>query len=226
MPIKDGVKIKESSLTSGTGTLDLEGAEYGHNTLADEIGDGNSMVYLLLDANGLAWEMGVGTLTAGSPDTFSRDTVLRSSNSDSLVALSSPSGSNKHLLINAPVPGYATGDVDFLANALFNVKDKVQTPDISSGVLTLNYKLGGMAVVTLDENVTSITVSNVPAGGAMTVYFVQDATGGRTVDFSGFKTAGGEGITLSTDADARDIVVFITSDGTNYDAGLYGAAFA
>lgn len=226
MALKDGARIKESSLTSGTGTLNLEGAEYGHVSLADAVGDANQMAYWLLDASGLAWEMGIGTFTAGSPNTFSRDTILKSTNSDAAINLSAPAGANKHVLFNAPLPGFATGDVDFLAQAVFNVRDKVQTPTIASGVLTVDYKNGGMAIVTLTENITGITVSNVPAGGAMTVYFNQDATGGRSVDFTGFNTAGGAGIALSADANARDIVVFITPDGTNFDAGLYGAAFA
>lgn len=226
MPLKNGARIKESTLTTGTGALSLEGAESGYRSIVAGIGTGNQMMYWLLDANGIGWEMGIGTITDGDPDTFSRDTVLKSSNADAAIDLSAPSGAGKHILFNAPIPGFGDGDVDFNGLSIYNVADKVQTVASDAGVLTLDYKNGGTAIVTLTEAITSIVVNNVPAGGAMTVYFIQDATGGWAVDFTGFRTAGGNGVSLSTDPNAEDVVVFITKDGSTFDAGLFGAAFA
>ena len=71
--VKD--RIKESSSTTGQGTLTLGGAETGFRTFAD-IGDGNTTYYAIVDGNN--FEVGIGTYTA-SGTTLSRDTVLQTS---------------------------------------------------------------------------------------------------------------------------------------------------
>lgn len=67
-------RVKESSTTTGTGTLTLGGAFPGYQTFSAAFGNGVE-VYYVIDA-GAAWEIGIGTTGAG---TLSRDTVLRSS---------------------------------------------------------------------------------------------------------------------------------------------------
>lgn len=73
-------RVKETSTTTGTGTLTLGGAETGYQTFSSAIGNGNTCYYAItLDS---AWEVGIGTVGAG---TLARTTVLQSSNSDALV---------------------------------------------------------------------------------------------------------------------------------------------
>ena len=81
--VKD--RVRESTTTTGTGTLTLGGAETGFQSFS-VIGDGNTTYYAIV--GGSEWEVGIGTYTA-SGTTLSRDTVLESSNSGSLVTLSS-----------------------------------------------------------------------------------------------------------------------------------------
>jgi len=76
-------RVLETSTTQGTGTLNLAGATTGYQSFVDGVGDGNTCAYTIKD--GTNWETGIGTVTAGSPDTLSRDTVLASSNSDAAV---------------------------------------------------------------------------------------------------------------------------------------------
>ena len=76
-------RVRESSSTSGTGTITLAGAATGFDSFAS-IGDGNTTYYAIIDALAGDWEVGLGTYTA-SGTTLSRDTVLESSNSDNLV---------------------------------------------------------------------------------------------------------------------------------------------
>ena len=71
--IKD--RVKETTSTTGTGTLTLAGAVGGFDSFA-EIGDGNTTYYSCTD--GTDFEVGIGTYTA-SGTTLSRDTVLESS---------------------------------------------------------------------------------------------------------------------------------------------------
>lgn len=70
-------RIKETSTTSGTGTLTLAGASSGFRSFAD-IGNGNTTYYAIVDSNAGTWEVGIGTYTA-SGTTLSRDTVLSNS---------------------------------------------------------------------------------------------------------------------------------------------------
>lgn len=80
--VKD--RVRENSTTTGTGTLTLTGAVSGFQTFSSAIGDGNTTWYAIV--NNTEWEVGLGTVGTG---TLSRDTVLESSNSGSLVNFSS-----------------------------------------------------------------------------------------------------------------------------------------
>jgi hypothetical protein len=81
-------RVKETSTTSGAGTLDLSGAVTGFEGFVSAVGNGNLCYYAVQDADGIAWEVGVGTVTDAATDTLSRTTILASSNTDSIVTLS------------------------------------------------------------------------------------------------------------------------------------------
>jgi len=85
--IKD--RVKETTTTTGTGTINLAGAASGFQSFVSGVGDGNTTYYVIEDANGTAWEVGIGTITDASPDTLARTTVLASTNSNSQINLSS-----------------------------------------------------------------------------------------------------------------------------------------
>jgi hypothetical protein len=80
-------RVKETSTTAGTGTITLDGAVTGFQAFS-AVGDGNTTYYAIVDNATGAWEVGVGTYTS-SGTTLSRDTVLSSSNSGSLVSFTS-----------------------------------------------------------------------------------------------------------------------------------------
>ena len=82
-------RVKETSTTAGTGTLTLAGASAGFQSFS-AIGNGNTTYYAIADSTAGTWEVGIGTYTS-SGTTLSRDTVLSSSNSGSLVTFSSNS---------------------------------------------------------------------------------------------------------------------------------------
>jgi hypothetical protein len=80
-------RVRESTTTSGTGTLTLDGAVGGFQGFS-VIGNGNTTYYAIVDVTTGAWEVGVGTYTSSGP-TLSRDTVLESSSGGTLVAFTS-----------------------------------------------------------------------------------------------------------------------------------------
>jgi len=73
-------RVYEQTTTTGTGTLTLTGAVSGYQSFSSAIGNTNTTYYTATDNTN--WEVGIGTVSAG---TLSRDTVLASSNSSSLV---------------------------------------------------------------------------------------------------------------------------------------------
>jgi len=95
---------------------------------------------------------------------------------------------------------------------------------------TLNLTNGNVFYVTMATSITSLTLSGATAGKAcsMAMYIKQDATGSRSIAWpASVKWAGGASPTLSTAANALDIVVLETLDnGTNWYGSLVGTAFA
>lgn len=80
-------RIVETTTTTGTGTLALDGATPKLTPFADAVGDRNRVPYLLIHRNGTEWEAGNGTLLL-RPVRLERTEVVASSNSNSLVDLS------------------------------------------------------------------------------------------------------------------------------------------
>ena len=81
-------RVKETTTTTGTGTINLDGAETGFETFVAGIGNSNSTYYAIAHSTLNEFEIGIGTVTDASPDTLSRTTVISSTNSDALVNFS------------------------------------------------------------------------------------------------------------------------------------------
>ena len=75
-------RVKETTGTTGTGTITLLGAVSGYQSFS-VVGNANTTYYAIVGAT-TEWEVGIGTYTS-SGTTLSRDTVLASSNSGTLV---------------------------------------------------------------------------------------------------------------------------------------------
>jgi len=80
MPLVIADRVRETSTTTGTGTLTLDGAVTGFRTFGSAIGSGNTCYYTI--TLGADWEVGLGTVGTG---TLARTTVLKSSNANSAV---------------------------------------------------------------------------------------------------------------------------------------------
>lgn len=78
-------RVKETSTTTGTGTLTLGGAVTGYQSFGSAIGNGNTTYYAIYLDGGSEWEVGLGTVGSG---TLARTTVYASSNGGSLVDFS------------------------------------------------------------------------------------------------------------------------------------------
>jgi hypothetical protein len=84
MPIGP-IRVKQSTNTTGTGTLTLNAASAGFRGFTTGFGSGTYAVRYLLQREGI-FEVGYGTYSS-SAGTLTRDTVVASSNSNALVSL-------------------------------------------------------------------------------------------------------------------------------------------
>ena len=76
-------RVKETSTSTGTGTINLAGAEIGFESFVAGVGSTNNTFYCISHDGTAEFEVGIGTVTDATPDTLSRDTIISSSNSDS-----------------------------------------------------------------------------------------------------------------------------------------------
>jgi hypothetical protein len=103
------------------------------------------------------------------------------------------------------------------------------TPSISAGTLTLNLENGNVFGVTLNANITTLTIQNPSASGtacSFTLAFTADGTP-RTVTWgASVKWAGGNAPTLTSTNGKVDIFTFATWDaGTTWYAFVSGQNF-
>ena len=108
--VKD--RVKSSTTTTGTGTITLGAAAIGFQAFS-VIGDGNTTYYTIVDTVNGTWEVGIGTYTS-SGTTLSRDTVLDSSNSGSLVSFAAGS---KDVFVAYPAERAVIGGMGYVENA-------------------------------------------------------------------------------------------------------------
>jgi hypothetical protein len=165
--IKD--RVRENSVTSGTGTLTLTGAPQAFQTFSSVIGNGNTTYYTITETGTGNFEVGLGTVGAG---TLTRDTVLESSNAGSLVNFGSAA---KDVFCTYPAE-----------KAILGTNSAVSSTGTGSVVLSDSPALTGN--ISANVNLRSDTLANLLplAGGSSEVGYATDAN--ALVRFNG--TAG------------------------------------
>jgi hypothetical protein len=120
-------RVKETTTTTGTGSFSLAGAVTGYDSFG-QIGTGNTTYYAVYLDGGSEWEVGIGTYTA--PSTLSRDTILASSNSGSIVTFSA---GQKTIWCDYPagkaVYTDASGDISRAIGNISAITGDIATPD-------------------------------------------------------------------------------------------------
>ena len=129
-------RVRETTTTTGTGTVTLGGAVTGFQSFA-AVGNANTTYYVIAGQGTSEWEVGVGTYTS-SGTTLSRDTVLASSNSGSLVTFSA---GTKDVWVDYPSGRSVTGSTGMTENnttITANYTINTGRNAISAGPITLN----------------------------------------------------------------------------------------
>tara|TARA_R100001440_G_scaffold15287_3_gene25918 strand:- start:8503 stop:10353 length:1851 start_codon:yes stop_codon:yes gene_type:complete len=116
-------RVKETTTTTGTGTVTLAGAVQGFETFAAGIGNNNT-TYYCIQLN-TEFEVGLGTLSADS-STLARTTIISSSNSDNAVNFSAGA---KFVFCTMPASKAMVLD----ASNNLTLPAKLIMPDVTSG---------------------------------------------------------------------------------------------
>lgn len=113
-------RVKETTTTTGTGSLTLGGASSGFTRFGDVLTVLDTFFYCIEDPNTGDWEIGLGTYSG--TNTLARTSILRSSNANAAVSFAS---GTKNVFIVDPATSSATK-----ANkrALLGFNDVVQQP--------------------------------------------------------------------------------------------------
>ena len=184
MAAKFGNRVKETTTTTGTGTLTLGGADTGFRSFANEFTTGDAEIsYLIVDNPNqpVDYEYGKGTFTTGS---FARDTVEGSSNSGNKVSF----GAGIKTVIAAPTAGDFTpfttvittrGDIirgsstGTAENLALGTNDQILRSD---GTDVAWESLGSMA----DQNSGSVSITGGAISGITDLALADGGTGSST----------------------------------------------
>jgi len=130
-------RVKETTTTTGTGTVTLLGASTGYQSFA-VVGDGNTTYYTIAGQTTSEWEVGIGTYTL-SGTTLARTTVLANSSATQPSALSFSAGT-KDVFVTYPAGRSVSGGEGYTENdATIDVSSTINTGRnaISAGPVTL-----------------------------------------------------------------------------------------
>lgn len=122
----------------------------------------------------------------------------------------------------ATLAGSETLSNKTLTKPVVNGSVQAFTTDSDGTTVTFDMSASNVHSVTLAGNRT-LAVSNVSVGQAFVIRLIQDATGSRTVTWwSTIKWGSGTAPTLTTTANAVDVLGFICTSSGNYDGYVVG----
>lgn len=158
-------RVKETTTSTGTGTITLGGAAVGYQSFS-VIGNGNTTYYVIADRVGVNWEVGIGTYTA-SGTTLARNTVIASSNAGSLVNFGA---GDKDVFVTYPADrAVTTSDIQTLTNKTISGTNNTLS-NIPNSATTATSANTASAIVARDAsgNFSAGTVTAALSGNATT----------------------------------------------------------
>jgi len=243
-------RVKDTTTTTGTGTVTLSGTAPSGFQNFSVIGNGNTTYYTLV--SGSAWEVGIGTYSSTGP-TLSRDTVLSSSAAGSKITLSGTSDvfvtlpSERVGVLYTPVKtsNYSANVQDGVqtntSGGAFTVTlpaspaagDQVVVVDSANSWATNNLTIGrnGSTIEGLAENlvcnISGVSVQLIYSGTTWDVYAQVGGAGAGTISVSGGGTGAttlSSGYLLKGNGTSPVTASVVYDDGTNVGFGTTSPA--
>lgn len=150
-------RVLETTTTTGTGAVTLDGTSTGFQSFADGIGNGNATFYTI--TNDIDFEVGTGTFFSSGP-TLTRDEVFESSNSNNKVDWSA---GEKQVFVTYPA-----------SQAVFTLPNNI----VFTGAVSGTGALGEVDVEKVFFEVNLLVVAGGGGGGGLPPGFVFAGGGG------------------------------------------------
>jgi hypothetical protein len=224
-------RVRESSVSTGTGNFTLAGAVTGYQTFASVMATSDTTFYTIADQGGANWEVGIGTFT--SPSTLARTTILSSSNGGSVVTFGA---GTKDVFISLPASRTNVEDQPNLievnsssaalritqigaGNAL--VVEDSANPDATPFVVEAN----GRLIVGSTQTQPSLGATNTPSisvfgnsasNNGYGNYAYTVSTSGSFFNFVKSRSATPGSFAIVNNADDLGYIKFIGDDGTQF----------
>ena len=144
-------RVRETTTSTGTGTITLGGAVQGFQRFS-VLGEGNTTYYTIQGT--IQWEVGIGTYSA---NTLTRDTVLDSSSAGALVDFS---GGSKDVFVTLPAEKAIT--------SIASADGSVTVTQVGSEVNVAISSTGG-AVTSVAGRTGAVVLSNTDINGLGTI---------------------------------------------------------
>ena len=215
-------RVRETTTTTGTGTITLGGAVTNFETFTANLSNSDTTYYSIVDNTNGAFEVGLGTFTA-SGTTLARTTIIASSNSNSAVNFGS---GTKDVFITIPASKMIVKDTNgnVSIDGDVTIADGSNDFDVASHDGTNGLKLGGDLVTASATDINlidGITNGTVIASKAIITDSNKDISGGRNITISGELDAA----TLDISGDA-DINGTLEADAITVNGTALGTVIA
>lgn len=159
-------RVRETTTTTGTGTVNLEGAVTGFQLFSAAFSTGTVVYYCISD--GTNWEIGYGAVTTGSPWTLARTVVLQSTNADALVDFAAGS---KDVFCTMPAQAFIAANIvntpagNIVGTTVQAAIDELDTEKAVDAVVS---KIGKQTIWLPAGAMTSRTTSGAASGSVET----------------------------------------------------------